>query len=244
MPVIFTIGASSAINIAGLTNAASFQQSYAPGMLLSVFGTQLAPSAQAAATLPLPQNMAGVSASINGVPAPLYYVSPNQLNIQIPYETGAGTAVLGVNNNGQVASYEFTVTPAAPGIFNLPISGRSGDAVTLFITGEGLVSPALATGASPFSGTPLGLLPQPGLPLTVSVGGVAATTTFVGIPPGLAGVTQINFVIPAGVATGQQPVAVTVGGVPSPPVALRYCREAGQTLSRHRCERMANEWTV
>lgn len=61
--------------------------------------------------------MAGVSETVNGVAAPLYYISSGMLNIQIPYETGSGPAVVGVNNNGQVASYLFTVTPSAPGIF-------------------------------------------------------------------------------------------------------------------------------
>jgi uncharacterized protein (TIGR03437 family) len=222
IPVVFMVGDSSVISIGGVANGASFQTGAAPGMVLSVFGTQLAASAQAASALPLPQTMAGVSATVNGIPAPLYYVSPGQLNIQIPYEMGSGTAVVGVNNNGQVASYAFTASPSAPGIFTdsagalVPFaSGKHGDTLVLFLTGEGLVSTPLATGASPFSATPLGLLPAPTLPLTVTVGGVAAVTAFAGIPPGLAGVTQVNFVIPAGAGTGLQPVVVTVGGVAS-----------------------------
>ncbi|HYL79144.1 MAG TPA: protease pro-enzyme activation domain-containing protein [Bryobacteraceae bacterium] len=223
VPVVFTVGAtSSAMSIGGVTNGASFQQAAAPGMILSVFGTGLAPSPQAAGSLPLPQSMAGVSATVNGITAPLYYVSPGQLNIQIPYQAGAGAAVLGVNNNGQLASFIFTVSPTAPGIFAdaaralVPTSnGKPGDILILFVTGEGEVTPPLATGASPFFATPLGLLPQPGLPLGVTVGGVAATVVFAGIPPGLAGVTQVNFVIPNGVPPGVQPLLVTVGGVRS-----------------------------
>jgi uncharacterized protein (TIGR03437 family) len=222
VPVVFVIGASPAITIGGVTNAASFQQIFAPGMLMSVFGSQLAPSTQSASSLPLPLTMAGVSATVNGVSAPLYYVSPGLLNIQIPYETGAGPAVVGVNNDGQVASYLFTVTPSAPGIFtgpNLAVipspGGRRGDTLTLFITGEGDVSPPLATGASPFFATPVNLLPQPKLPVAVTIGGISSEITFAGIPPGVAGVTQVNFTIPASVTLGVQPVIVTVGGVSS-----------------------------
>jgi uncharacterized protein (TIGR03437 family) len=221
IPIVFEVGASSTMSIGGVSNGASFQQAFAPGMVLSVFGTQLAPSTQSAATMPLPLTLAGVSATVNGIPAPLYYVSPGQLNIQIPYETGAGSAVLGVNNNGQVASYIFTVAPSAPGIFTdssgslVPFSGKPGDTLTLFITGEGDVSPTLATGASPFTFTPLALLPQPRLPLLVTVGGVTAVISFAGIPPGLAGVTQVNFVIPNNATPGVQRVIVTVGGVAS-----------------------------
>jgi len=222
IPVVFEVGRSSTMSIGGVSNGASFQQAFAPGMILSVFGTQLAPSTLSAASLPLPLTVAGVFATVNGIAAPLYYVSPGQLNLQIPYETGAGPAVLGVNNNGQVTSYIFTAAPSAPGIFTdssgalVPFgSGKPGDTLTLFITGDGDVSPALATGATPFTFTPLSLLPQPRLSLSVTVGGVTAAISFAGIPPGLAGVTQVNFVIPNDAAPGVQPVVVTVGGVAS-----------------------------
>jgi uncharacterized protein (TIGR03437 family) len=222
VPVSFVVGASSTTSIGGVANGASFQTSFAPGMILSAFGAELAPGTQVAASLPLPLSMAGVSATVNGIAAPLYYVSPGQLNIQVPYETGAGAAVLGVNNNGQIASYTFQVAPSAPGIFtdqNLNLvpysSGTQGLELPLFITGEGDVTPALATATTPAASTALANLPKPILPVAVTVGGVPATLQFVGITNGLAGVTQVNFAIPQGVPPGVQPVVVTVGGVPS-----------------------------
>jgi len=228
VPVVFQVGSSGA-TIGGVTNGASYQPVCAPGMILSVFGTGLAPSTQLDGALPLPLSMVGVSASVNGVAAPLYYVSPTQLNIQIPYETGAGTAVLGVNNNGTVASFAFPVSATAPGIFTnlnqpgalVPLStGHRGDTLLAFITGEGLVSPALATGASPFIATPLSLLPQPLLPVAVTVGGVPAQIAFAGIPPELVGTTQINFVIPESSPLGPQPVVVTLGAAATPPATV------------------------
>jgi uncharacterized protein (TIGR03437 family) len=225
VPVAFVVGASPAINIGGVTNGASFQKGFAPGMIMSAFGTQLAPSIQLASSLPLLLTMAGVSATVNGVAAPLYYVSPGQLNIQIPYETGSGPAVVGVNNNGQVASFLFTVAPSAPGIFADTTStlvpnpsGKRGDTLSLYMTGEGDVAPTILNGATPFSATPVNLLPQPTLPVSVTVGGVPAAIAFFGIPPGLAGTTQVNFVVPSAAPLGVQPVVVTVGGVASPAV--------------------------
>jgi len=225
VPVVLLVGPSGGTAIGGVTNGASFQQAFAPGMILSVFGSQLAASTQAASSLPLPATLGGASATVNGIPAPFYYASPGQLNVQIPYETGAGPAVLGVNNNGQVAAFVFPVSAAAPGTFidlnHAPAlvpysSGKRGDTLLAFITGEGDVSPALATGATPFLYTPIPLLPQPMLPVTVTVGGAAAQIAFAGIPPGLAGVTQINFVVPQDAPLGSNPVIVTVGGVASP----------------------------
>jgi uncharacterized protein (TIGR03437 family) len=225
-PVSFTVGASPDISIGGVANGASFQHNYAPGMVLSVFGSGLAPAIQLDGVLPLPLTMQGVSATVNGVAAPLYYVSPLQINLQIPYETGARTAVVAINNNGKVASFPFNTDPAAPGIFvqngNLvPIAtGKPGDVLVLFMTGEGDVNPALITGASPAAGTAVSQLPQPRLPVTVTVGGIPAPIQFVGIPPLLVGTTQINFVIPSKVPAGAQPVVVTSNGVASPPANI------------------------
>ncbi len=217
VPVSFVVGASSTTSIGGVTNGASFKTEAAPGMILSVFGTQLSTGVQSASSVPLPLTIQGVSATVNGVAAPLYFVSPGQLNIQIPYETGAGPAVLGVNNNGHVASFLFQVSPAAPGIFTtasgavVPFaSGKRGDTLVLFITGEGDETPFIYTGKSPFN-----LLSKARLPVTVTVGGVKADLFYAGIPPGLVGVTQINYTIPQSAPLGTQPVIVNVGGVNS-----------------------------
>jgi uncharacterized protein (TIGR03437 family) len=160
---------------------------------------------------------------VNGVAAPLYYVSPTQINLQIPYETTLGAAVLGINNNGKVASVSFPVTVAGPGIFAdltgglAPLStGLQGQDAFAYMTGDGVATPMLATGAAP----DFDFLWQPLLPVTLTVGGIPATINSIGIPDWAAGVTQIDFTIPSKVPTGPQPVVVTVGGVASPPVTL------------------------
>jgi uncharacterized protein (TIGR03437 family) len=227
IPVSFAVGASGGINIGGVTNGASFKNVAAPGMVLSAFGTGLASGVSAASSLPLPLSMLGVSATVNGVSAPLYYVSAGQINLQVPYETGAGPAVLGINNNGAVAAFTFDVQETGPGIFagggNTLVpssSGKRGDILLAFITGEGDVSPALYNGRTPDGSTPAADLPSPTQPVTISVGGVDATIEFVGVPSGLTGTTQINFMVPLTAPLGSQPVVVTVGGVPSAPVML------------------------
>ena len=226
LPVTFVVGASATTTIGGVAHGASFKTSFAPGMVLSVFGTNLAPSTAAAAVLPLPLISQGVLATVNGISAPFYFVSGGQLNIQIPYEAGLGTAVIGINNGGQVASFPIELAASAPGIFasngNLVpfASGKPGEVLLAFITGDGDLTPTLATGTTPAFGTAIARLPKPKLPLTLTVGGVQATVAFAGVPNGLSGVTQINFTVPLNVPAGVQPVVVTVGGVASPPVNL------------------------
>jgi uncharacterized protein (TIGR03437 family) len=117
--------------------------------------------------------------------------------------------------------------PAAPGIFTdqngglIPsASGQLGRTALLYITGDGGVSPALADGAAPPPGTPQARLPQPRLPVAVTVGGAPAQVVFAHIPSGFVGKTQISFMIPPDAPLGVQPVVVTVGGVPSQPANL------------------------
>jgi uncharacterized protein (TIGR03437 family) len=214
--------------ITGASNGASFKGVYAPGMILSLFGSQLAPSTNSASSAPLPLSMAGVAVTVNGVAAPLYYISAGQLNIQIPYETAASApATVMINNNGQVTSQSLLMASAAPGIFtnanNAPVPSSSasrGQTITLFITGAGAVTPSIATGSAPSAATGISDLPVPVQTAKVTVGGVPASIQFIGIPNGLVGVTQINYQVPSGIGLGTQPVAVTIGGVTSAPANL------------------------
>jgi uncharacterized protein (TIGR03437 family) len=222
IPVAFVVGASQSTAVAAVANGASYAQAFAPGTLMTVFGAQLAADTVSAGVLPLPLVLDGVTATVNGVSAPLYFVSPGQINVQVPYEAGAGLALLGVNNNGQVASFPFTVAAAAPGLFTaadgslVPSStAKRGQTAVAFITGDGDTNTFLITGASPPAGTATAKLPRPRLAVTATVGGVAATVSFAGTPPGLAGVSQVNFTIPTTAALGVQPVVISVGGVKS-----------------------------
>jgi len=218
-------GASGVPSIGGVVNGASFKPAIAPGSEVSVFGSQLSPATQGASGVPLPISASGVAVLVNGVVAPLYYISPSQLNVQIPYETTVNsTAVLSVNNNGQVTTQAFQVAAAAPGIFTdptgvlVPVSiAVSGQITSIYITGAGAVSPAISTGAAPAAGTATTDLPMPVQKSTVTIGGSTATIEFIGIPPGLVGTTQINIQVPNGIPPGAQPVVVTVGGVASAP---------------------------
>ncbi len=187
--------------IQGVANGASFQHVYSPGMTLSVFGTELAPSVAAASSLPLPVSTVGVAATVNNVAAPLYYVSQGQLNIQIPYSTAVNQpATLRVNNNGQIAIYQLNIVQAAPGIFTdassgiVPVAaGNRGAIVSLYVTGVGAVNPEVATGAAPAAGTPILDLPKPSLNTVVTVGGGSRSLRIHRRPRGLGGCDADQF---------------------------------------------------
>jgi uncharacterized protein (TIGR03437 family) len=147
------------------------------------------------------------------------------VNLQIPYETQSGTAVLEINNAGQKYTYSFKAADTGPGIFLdsqgglFPsASGARGQQGILFITGEGAVSPALPTGAAPDPQTPLTALPSPLKIVAVTIGGVPAKVNFARIPWGLTGATLVNFTVPDTAPPGPQLLTLSVGGVFSPSV--------------------------
>jgi uncharacterized protein (TIGR03437 family) len=207
--------------ITGVANGFSFDQAYAPGMFVSVFGTNLAAASQGTAAVPLESYFGGLTASIGSNLCPIFYVSPNQVNLQIPYEVQPGAATLMISNSVGSASYSLQISAAAPGIAQdashalVPNpSGSRGQSYALFMTGDGRVSPAVADGSTPRST----ISPSPLLGVTVTIGGVQAPIQFLGIPSWAIGMTQINFQVPTTAPMGTQQVVVTVGTAASSPV--------------------------
>jgi uncharacterized protein (TIGR03437 family) len=220
-----------------IVNADSFavDQSIAPGSLASVFGTGLAVSTAQANFLALPNELAAVSVLIGGVPAPLQYVSPTQVNLQVPWNLRTGTADVRVATNGFVLPpLRVSILPYSPAIFTIQdgsgqavainfdgsiaapagtIPGvatrpaKPGDYIMIFCTGLGPVAPAIADGRSAIDGLrTTQTAPQ------VLIGGTSAEVTFSGLSPQFAGVNQINAIVPA-VPSGVQPLQLEIGGV-------------------------------
>ena len=111
-------------------SAASYNGELASESIAAAFGEKLASSTAVATSLPLPTQLAGVTLKVKdsaGVErdAPLFFVSPGQINYQVPAGTGTGTASIAVfNGSNVVANGNIPVVPASPGLFTANASGR------------------------------------------------------------------------------------------------------------------------
>jgi uncharacterized protein (TIGR03437 family) len=206
-------GEAPALETGGARNAASLGPEVSPGALVSLFGRGMAPFEQAATQLPLPLQMASVQVKANGVPLPLLYVSPGQINFYWPLEVTGGVVVLTVSYAGsESAGLPVTLAPVSPGIFALGQAGQGQGAVLMAGTGQladerrparkGEFVEIYGTGMGPLQGQFTNVTPN------VTIGGVVAEVLYSGQAPGFVGLHQVNARVPR-----EAPVGPRVGVV-------------------------------
>jgi uncharacterized protein (TIGR03437 family) len=213
----------------GVVSAAPMQSLLTAGGLATLYGSSFSKTVFQASAFPLPTSLGGVTVTVNGVPAPLLYVSPNQLNVQIPGSIAAGEAAVIVSVNGvRGNTVQATVATTAPGVFAVVHAAdsssiapdrpaKAGDFLTIYATGLGPVSSPPRDGEAA-SGEVLAPTLEPA---TVTIGGLPARVLFSGLAPGMAGVFQVNVEVPAGVVAGTETgLVVSAGGNASPPTAI------------------------
>jgi uncharacterized protein (TIGR03437 family) len=214
----------------GVVNSASWGGIVSPGSLVSVFGTNLASSEQwAGASLPL--TLGGTSVSVNGIPALLSYVSPSQINLQLPSSLASslpvgqpeivGGSLVVTTPAGSSAPAQFAVTAIDPALFTVDSSG-CGQAAAQNISPDGTVSVnSHANGAAPgdfiaLYSTGLGLAttqPPDGVAASAAVvldiqpgllldGSLTPSPLYAGLAPSIVGMDQIDFQIPADTRNG------------------------------------------
>ncbi len=230
----------------GAVNNGTFAggESLAQGDIAALFGDQFTyGDPQQASGLPLPTSLAGTQVLVNGHAAPVYYVSPGQINFEIPIEADLGDATVQVVRNSQAGNLSYInikdrvprfITNGAPfaimttpdgtltGIPTHPV--KTGDVVVIYTIGLGPTSPAVPSGTASPSG-PLAIIdptttqvcfgvPSPFSPTP------CVTPQFVGLTPGFVGLYQVNVAIPDGVGSGNIPFSFSVSGVSSNVVQL------------------------
>ena len=222
-------GAGVFLDPLGVTSAASFAPAgnpIAPGEFIALFGSGLAKSLQTA-TVPYPKTLNGVTVTINGVAAPLYFVSANQINCIVPYATTGPTASIVVQNGTNSNTVTVPVAATAPGVFTSDQSGSGngamrhtdsaatiidaghpaspGETIQIYLTGMGAVNPSVPDGTA---GT-ITTLYQTISDVVVLVAGQPATVLFKGLAPGFPGLYQFNVTLPTFIgSTGNLPLAI------------------------------------
>ena len=236
-------GMASPLQSNGVMNAGSFLPgAVAPGELVTLMGSGIGPvSPQQPSGTASNTILGGTSVLFDGTAAPLLYAAPNQINAVVPYALSGKTATqLTVTAQGQaIAGVPLPVAATAPAIFTQSSTGvgtgailnqdssvnspsnpaAKGSIIAIFATGAGQTSPPSLDGQ--VTGT---MLPMPILPVSVQIDGLDAKVQFVGAAPGLiAGVLQVNALVPSGSTSGPAVhIVLVIGGVSS---------QAGVTLA-------------
>ena len=220
----------------GIVNGASFALAPAPvspGSIATIFGSDMSSAIAAPSSLPLPTVLNNTCVTFDGIPAPFFFVSPGQLNVQVPWELAGKSSAQVAVGTGDLSSQPVTVNlgARAPGIFTISGDGQGvgavlhssnfslvttsnpaqiGEIISIYATGVGPTSIDVKTGApAPVDGTLVPTLSTP----TVTVGGANAQVLFSGLAPGFVGLYQVDVRVPSNAVTGTNAqVIITAGG--------------------------------
>jgi uncharacterized protein (TIGR03437 family) len=221
-------GSGVFVNPQGIFNAASNApagDAISPGEFIAIFGSGFVGGTTVAPSQPFSLSLGGVTVSIGGLPAAIYFVSPGQIDCIVPYAVTGSTVNIIVTSNGAVSNtVSLTLAGTSPGVFTLDGSGTSdgsithadgtivnaaspakkGETVVMYVAGLGALTTPVKDGAGATS------LNNATAPMTVYVAGIAVPAAGI-LYHGLttAGLYQINFVVPANLtSTGELPVAI------------------------------------
>jgi uncharacterized protein (TIGR03437 family) len=215
LPVGLAISAP-AISPGGVVNAAIFNATVSQGAIISLFGVNLSAGTAAAASTPLPVTLGGTQVLINGSAAPLFYVSPLQINAQMLPGLSGSVTITVVSGTTTGVTTTVQVVNEAPGIFvasgtqgavlNQDFSPNSstnpaaaGSVVQIFATGLGSTNPPLASGQPGASSAPFNTTVNP---VTATINGQNAPVSFAAAAPGFVGLFQVNATVPSNTPAG------------------------------------------
>lgn len=232
IPVEMEVVASAAptISYSGVRNNANYKQDdpLGVGTIAAVFGEFFTDNLYFNTSTTLPTTLGGARVLVNGVPAPLYFASPGQINFQIPYEASGGQATVQVERNGVAGNraavtivpqaarilvwpgYQYGIIVNADGTLPLPTNiqigtytskpVKAGDVLVIYAIGFGQTGPPVASGQAAPSG-PLAALT--GVQVRFGAPGSFGSTVtvpplFAGLSPGFVGLYQVNVQVPSG----------------------------------------------
>jgi uncharacterized protein (TIGR03437 family) len=225
----------------GVVNGASFAPGVVPGSWATIDGSNLSAVTDtwdnSIVNGKLPTAVDGVSVTVGGKPAYVYYVSPGQINFIVP-DVGPGNVQVVVHNSaGTSAAATVTSSSFGPAFFSWPsnqvvatrqdfsyavqdgtfpgtstVAAKPGDVIILWGTGFGTTTPAAPVGEETPSGTTYSTSTLP----KVTLGDNPVTVYGAALAPGFAGLYQVAIQVPSSLARGAYAVVATIGGVSSP----------------------------
>ncbi len=236
---IDVVGRDPVFQTAGVVNAATFLAGVVPGSIASIFGVGLSEGVTGTVSAGGATTFAGTTVTFGGITAPLLTITnqdgAEQINLQVPFEALPGQiTTVDIDNNDSSMSVEgVPVFSSQAGIFEVPVGGGAtvssvihvddfslvtpanaaapGEAVALFFTGGGPLTPGVGTGVLG-PADPAAMV----LPTEVEIDGSLVNVLFSGYAPGFLGLYQINLVIDEDAECGTRSLLVRVGGVASP----------------------------
>ena len=245
---LLTPSSSTAPSIALVANAEGESPAIAPNTWVEIKGSNLAPAGDAAGRIwsgadfvggQMPAQLDGVSVTVNGKKAFVYYVSPVQVNILTPPDSMSGDVTVQLTNNGAGASYVAPAEATSNSLFQYAgsyalathLDGsligpstlypgtttpvKPGETFILYGNGFGPVSAPLVSGSAVQSGT-LPTLPE------VQIGNLSVTASWAGLAsPGL---FQFNVTVPLAAPDGNSPITATYAS---------YVTQSGLTIAVH-----------
>ena len=228
--------------IAAVVNATldPTQVALAPGGLFTVLGSNLAKvtgNIDGFNGADWPAALAGAQVTVGGKPARLLYVSPTQINAQVPYEvTTVGQPVVVITANGPSNGVGIIASLYAPAIFGGAVfkaidgsqvtaanPATAGDSLLIYATGLGPTTPGLTSGQLVPAGSPATTVPvYTTAAVTVNFGGTNAAASRSAGVPGLGGVYQVTATVPAGLTPGTVKLRLQMSFAASNPIGASY----------------------
>ena len=241
VPAAATPPPPPSILASGVVNGASFQPGIVPNSWVTIAGTNLASQtdnwSNAIVNGQFPTTLDGVSVTIGGQPAYIYFISAGQINLLAP-DVGFGSLpVIVTTSGGTSTTFMVTSNEYEPAFFEWPnnqpvatrqdftdavqngtfpgtttVAAKPGDVIILWGTGFGPTSPVAPPGAAVPSATTYSTTTLP----TVTIDNIPAMVYGAALAPGFAGLYQIAIQVPSSIPNGDWPIQATIGGAQSP----------------------------